>query len=61
MVKYYTGNGTKPLPYDPLTTYSIPVEDITAAAEKQGIHFRQADILILRVGFLQVGWSLLID
>jgi len=54
MVKFYTEDGTKPLPYDPWTTHPIPVKDIKAAAEKQGVTFRQADILVLRMGFMQV-------
>lgn len=56
MVKFYTEDGTKPLPYDPWSTHAIPVRDIEAAAAKQGVQFRQADILILRIGFMQVSY-----
>lgn len=54
LVKFYTDSGTKPLPYDPWTSHAIPVTDIQAAAKKQGVEFRQGDILLLRVGFMQV-------
>lgn len=54
LVKFYTDNGTKPLPYDPWTAHSVPVKDIKAAAQKQGIEFRTGDILLLRMGFIQV-------
>lgn len=53
MVKFYTDNGKKPLPYDPWTTHAVPAKDMEACAKKQGITFRQGDILILRVGFTQ--------
>ncbi|KAI0823831.1 hypothetical protein BC628DRAFT_1420576 [Trametes gibbosa] len=53
MVQFYTeGNGGR-LPYDPMTTHAIPVTDIVACAQKQGITFRRGDILLLRVGFIQ--------
>ncbi|GJJ11767.1 hypothetical protein Clacol_006005 [Clathrus columnatus] len=48
LVKYFTENGKKPLPYDPWTTHGISVQDIQEAAKQQGVSFRQADILILR-------------
>ncbi|KAI0668300.1 putative cyclase-domain-containing protein [Trametes maxima] len=51
LVKYYTDLHGK-LPYDPVTTHAIPLADILAAAKKQGVTFRRADILILRVGFI---------
>jgi hypothetical protein len=53
MVKFYTENGQKPLPYDPWTTHAIPAQDLEACAQKQKVTFRQGDILILRVGFTQ--------
>ncbi|KIJ25948.1 hypothetical protein M422DRAFT_273038 [Sphaerobolus stellatus SS14] len=53
LVKLYTEDGTKPLPYDPWKTHPIPVSDIKAAADKQGVVFRPANILLLRVGFMQ--------
>ncbi|THH21240.1 hypothetical protein EUX98_g8424 [Antrodiella citrinella] len=52
MVKYYTANGSKPLPYDPWTTHGVPVADLQACAKQQGVTFKQGDILILRVGFM---------
>ncbi|KAI0806673.1 hypothetical protein C8Q74DRAFT_1362285 [Fomes fomentarius] len=52
LVKYYTDLHGK-LPYDPITTHAIPLQDILAAAKAQGVTFRPADILILRVGFIQ--------
>ena len=52
MVKFYTEKHGK-LPYDPFTTHPIPLADILACAKEQGTTFRPADILILRVGFMQ--------
>lgn len=52
LVNYYTADG-KALPYDPWTTHPISVAELEACAKKQGVTFRQADILILRVGFTQ--------
>ncbi|KAF8589752.1 hypothetical protein K439DRAFT_1651505 [Ramaria rubella] len=53
MVKFYTESGTKPLPYDPWTSHAIPASDLKAAAKQEGVEFRQGDILLLRVGFIQ--------
>ena len=53
MVEFYTENGTKPLPYDPWTTHAIPLQDLQACAEKEGVTFRQGDILVMRVGWMQ--------
>lgn len=53
MVRFYTDNGKKPLPYDPWTTHAIPASDLEACAKKQGVTFKTGDILILRVGFTQ--------
>ncbi|KAJ3553134.1 hypothetical protein NM688_g3777 [Phlebia brevispora] len=53
MVQFYTDNGTKPLPYDPWATHPIPVRDLEACAKKEGITFRQGDILVLRIGWLE--------
>lgn len=53
LVKYYTDDGKKPLPYDPWTSHPIPAKDLEACAKKQGITFKTGDILILRVGFTQ--------
>ncbi|KAF8889810.1 putative cyclase-domain-containing protein [Infundibulicybe gibba] len=52
VVRYYTG-GTAPLPYDPWSTHAITVAELEACAKKQGVTFRQGDILLLRVGFIQ--------
>lgn len=52
MVSYYTATGD-PLPYDPWTTHSITVAELEAIAKKQGVEFRQGDILLLRMGFIQ--------
>ncbi|KAF8548486.1 hypothetical protein OG21DRAFT_1563814 [Imleria badia] len=49
-VHYYTADG-KALPYDPWTTHPTSVAELKACAKKQGVTFRQADILLLRVGF----------
>lgn len=57
MVNFYTEGGTKPLPYDPWTTHAIPLADLKACAEKEGITFRRGDILVLRVGFMQKWWG----
>jgi hypothetical protein len=54
MVKFYTDDGKKPLPYDPFTAHVIPFKDVKAAIDRQGVTFRQGDILILRMGFTQV-------
>jgi hypothetical protein len=56
-VEFYTATGS-PLPYDPISTYGISVADLEACARKQGVQFRHADILILRVGFIQKYMSL---
>jgi hypothetical protein len=52
VVSYYTKNGG-PLPYDPWTTHSLTVPVLEAVAKAQGVEFRNGDILILRVGFIQ--------
>lgn len=53
LVEFYTDGGQKPLPYDPWKTHPIPVTDLEACAKKQGITFKQGDVLLLRVGFMQ--------
>lgn len=50
MVAYYTRDGA-PLPYDPWKSHGIPLDDLKACAEYQGVVFRHADHLIIRVGF----------
>ncbi|KAG1731201.1 uncharacterized protein EDB91DRAFT_1252264 [Suillus paluster] len=52
VVNYYTANG-EALPYDPWTSHPITVAELEAIAKKQGVEFRQGDILLLRVGFIQ--------
>lgn len=49
---FYTESGA-PLPYDPFATHGISVADLEACAEKQGVKFREGDILLIRVGFMQ--------
>lgn len=56
-MNYFTSDGSS-LPYDPLSAHAITVEDLEACAKKQGVKFRQADILLLRVGFTQKYYSL---
>ena len=51
MVKYYTDTLGE-LPYDPFTAHSISLADLLACAKAQGVEFRQADILLVRAGFL---------
>lgn len=57
LVNFFTEGGTKPLPYDPWTTHAITPKDLEACATKQGVTFRQGDILIMRVGFMQKWWA----
>lgn len=52
VVRYYTANG-EALPYDPWTSHPITVAELEDIAKKQGVAFRQGDILLLRVGFIQ--------
>ncbi|CCM04546.1 uncharacterized protein FIBRA_06727 [Fibroporia radiculosa] len=52
LVRYYTTSGGS-LPYDPWTTHAIPPKDLEDCAKQQGVSFRQGDILLLRVGFMQ--------
>ncbi|KAF9228973.1 hypothetical protein BS17DRAFT_841318 [Gyrodon lividus] len=52
LVGYYTAAGGA-LPYDPWQTHPISVAELEACAKKQGVEFRQADILLIRVGFIQ--------
>ncbi|KAI5116416.1 hypothetical protein M0805_008491 [Coniferiporia weirii] len=53
LVRFFTKNGTQPLPYDPWTSHAFSVADLKACAREQGVEFRRADILLLRVGFTQ--------
>lgn len=52
LVRYYTASGSS-LPYDPWTTHAITLAELEDCAKKQGVTFRQGDILIIRVGFIQ--------
>ncbi|KAG8217154.1 hypothetical protein J3R82DRAFT_5213 [Butyriboletus roseoflavus] len=56
LVHYYTADGN-PLPYNPWTTHPISVAELEACAKKQGVTFRQADILLIRVGFIQTYYA----
>ncbi|KAL5511947.1 hypothetical protein ACEPAH_5166 [Sanghuangporus vaninii] len=51
LVKFYTQDGRRPLPYDPWTAHPISVTDLEACAKSEGIQFKQGDILLIRVGF----------
>jgi hypothetical protein len=51
-VRFYTASGSE-LPYDPWTTHAITVGELEACAKCQGTEFRQGDILIIRIGFIQ--------
>jgi len=53
LVEYYTDSGKNPLPYDPWATHVIPTSDLEACAKKQGVVFKQGDILLIRMGFMQ--------
>jgi kynurenine formamidase len=52
LVSYFTRDGAE-LPYSPWATHGITVAELEACAKKQGVTFRQGDILLLRVGFIQ--------
>lgn len=52
LVRFYTESGA-PLPYNPWTKHGISVAELEACAKKQGVQFREGDILLLRVGFIQ--------
>ncbi|KIM49861.1 hypothetical protein M413DRAFT_21984 [Hebeloma cylindrosporum] len=52
LVGYHTKNGGA-LPYDPWTSHPISVADLEAVAKHQNVQFRQGDILLIRVGFIQ--------
>ena len=53
LVNFFTEDGKKPLTYDPWTTHAITAQDLENCAKKQGVTFRQGDILLLRVGWIQ--------
>lgn len=40
-------------PYDPCSPHAISLETIKEVARAQGVRFRQGDILLLRLGFIQ--------
>lgn len=52
LVRYFTRNGD-PLPYDPWSTHGFTVDELKACAEYEGVQFKQADILIIRGGFIR--------
>lgn len=41
------------MPYDPMTSHAISVDLLQEVARAQGVRFRQADILLVRLGFTQ--------
>lgn len=53
LVEYFTESGRKELPYDPWTAHTFTVDDLNACAQKQGVAFREGDILVIRAGFIQ--------
>ncbi|KAJ3486561.1 hypothetical protein NLI96_g4158 [Meripilus lineatus] len=52
LVDYYTQKYGK-LHYDPWTSHSISLQDILDCAKSQNVTFKRADILILRIGYIQ--------
>jgi len=52
VARFYSPSGSE-LPYDPWATHAITVAELEACAKRQGVEFRQGDILIIRVGFIQ--------
>ena len=52
MVRYYTDT-LGGLPYDPWTAHAIPLSDLLACADAEGVEFREADILLVRAGFTE--------
>ena len=57
LVKFFTDSGKKELPYDPWQTHAITLQDLEACAKAEGVTFRQGDILLLRVGWIQKWYS----
>ncbi|KAF9265996.1 hypothetical protein L218DRAFT_971848 [Marasmius fiardii PR-910] len=57
LVHYYTatapGAPERKLPYDPWSTHGFTVKELEAVAAKQGVQFRQGDILLIRAGFIK--------
>ncbi|KAL4065068.1 hypothetical protein J3A83DRAFT_4435575 [Scleroderma citrinum] len=53
LVEYYTSDTGSELSYDPWSPHALSVADLEACARKEGVVFRQGDILLLRVGFIQ--------
>ncbi|KAK7458863.1 hypothetical protein VKT23_009874 [Stygiomarasmius scandens] len=54
LIKFFEeGSNDKKLPYDPWTTHGFKVADLEACATKQGVKFRQGDILLIRAGFIR--------
>lgn len=44
------------MPYDPWTSHAYSASDLEACAKKQGVTFKQGDILLVRVGFM-IKWA----
>ncbi|PAV23994.1 hypothetical protein PNOK_0106200 [Pyrrhoderma noxium] len=58
LYRYYTSpksdqGAPSPLPYDPWTSHSITVPELEACARAQGVTFKKADILLIRIGFIK--------
>ena len=58
LYRYYTSPKSdqgvpSPLPYDPWTSHSITVPELEACARAQGVTFKKADILLIRIGFIK--------
>ena len=52
LVKFYLDTQGN-LPYDPFKSDSISVQQLLDCAKAEGVHFRQGDILVIRMGFIQ--------
>jgi hypothetical protein len=50
MVRYFSSTGT---PIDPWETRGVTVDELEACAKQQGVKFRQGDILLIRMGFIE--------
>ncbi|KAF2100696.1 hypothetical protein NA57DRAFT_36901 [Rhizodiscina lignyota] len=51
LIDYVSWAQRKGVKYDPWTTHRIPISDVQAIAEEQGLKFRPGDILLVRTGF----------
>lgn len=53
LVRHQSKRGTTRLPYDPWSTHGITVAELEECAVAQGVKFRQGDILMIRVGWIE--------